>query len=289
MNISEARHYYGLKHDLENKKWIDLARKGNFRRSPELRDIPDEAFPQTVLIVPDGQRRFAEDARLSTAAGYSLGADNLVTQLKALSHPEVPTRATIAWGFSADNWGRPEEQVDGLMTLMNNKIPEIEGIVKDIGGRFIHLGRHGARADMAEKFKDYPELIRNMNCLERDTAKNPGKVIAVAVDFGGTDQDIRTHRRAYLDGWNKDTIDEAQLWRWRDGRGVVRTADLAIRTGEEVLLSKGVGMFHSSDIGWPNGKNTYWVTFEKRFPQLTLQDTARAIRAYALQEKRLGK
>lgn len=294
MNLREAVTYRNLKADLNRKGWVDLAYKVNFRGSPELRDIPDEAFPKTVLIIPDGQRRFGDDARISTPHAYKLGADNLILQLKALSSADVPIHTAIAWGFSADNWSRPPQQIDGLMTLMNNTIPEISQHLDKIGGRFVHLGRRNIREDKAELFKDYPVLIENMHDLERKTRKNKGKVIAVAIDFGGFDQDIRSHQAALDAGTMLRPEDPAEvlpenIWEWRDGGGLVHTADLGIRTGEKVLVQKGVGMFHSSDIGWPNGKGTYWVTYEKRFPQLTLQDTALAIREYALEEKRQGK
>ncbi len=295
MNIKEAWTYRNLRADLNRKKWVDLEYKLNFRNSPELRNIPDEDFPKTVLIVPDGQRRFGEDARLSTAEAYQMGADNLFLQLKALSSHDVPIQTAIAWGFSADNWDRPPRQIDGLMTLMRKTIPDIAEHLDTVGGRFIHLGRREVRPEKAALYKDYSYLLEDMHKLEEKTQKNPGKVVAVAVDFGGLDQDVRSHQDAVNTGRVLQPgqifqVTPQDVWEMRDSGGLIRTADLGIRTGEKILAGKkGVGMFHSSDIGWPNGKETLWVTYEKRFPQLTLQDTAYAIQQYAATEKRQGK
>lgn len=293
MNIKEAWNYRNLKHDLDRKPWIDLAYKIDFRNSPELRELADEAFPKSVLIVPDGQRRFGQDARLSTPTAYQMGADNLLLQLTALSQPNIPIHTAIAWGFSSDNWSRPFKEIDGLMTLMNNTVPRIAEHLEKVEGRFIHLGRRDIREDKAALYRDYPALIESMHKLEEKTKGNHGKVIAVAVDFGGFDQDTRTHQKALDTGRQlspdaEGIVTGENIWAWRDGAGIARTVDLGIRTGEKVLARKGVGTFHSSDIGWPNGKNTQWISFEKRFPQLTLQDTAQAIAEYAHLRKLQG-
>lgn len=293
MNTREALAYRSLKHDLDNKKWIDLKYKLGFRNSPELKKIPDELFPTSVLIVPDGQRRFGQDARLSNSTAYQMGADNLLLQLTTLANDDIPIQTAVAWGFSADNWARPSKDIDGLMTLMNSTIPKIETHLDKIDGRFVHLGRKKIRQDKAALYKDYPRLIESMCNLEEKTKHNHGKIIAVAVDFGGFDQDIRTHQEAMNAGTilrPNDTVCVApeDVWNWRDSSGLVRTVGLAIRTGEQITAGHKIGTFHSSDIGWLNGKSTQWVTFEKRFPQLTLQDTARAIQVYATARKMQG-
>lgn len=293
MNLKEAHSYNLLKRDLDKKRWIDLAYKVNFRNSPELKSLSDEEFPKSVLIIPDGQRRFAQDARIETSTAYQMGTDNLLLQLKVLSHKDIPTQTAIAWGFSTDNWLRPPKEIDGLMTLMNKTIPKIEEHLDLIGGRFIHLGRKKIRENMALVYKDYPKLIENMHALEEKTKENPGKVIGIAVDFGGFDQDMRTHEDALNTGKifplnKKITLSPDEIWKWRDSGGLIRTVDLAIRAGEQITMGKGIGAFHSSDIGWLNGKNTQWITYEKRFPQVTLQDTAQAISAYAKARKMHG-
>lgn len=293
MHAKEAWNYRRLKQDLDNKKWVDLAYKINFRNSPELRNLADTEFPRSVLIIPDGQRRFAHDARIENPTAYQMGADNLLLQLTTLSQADIPTQTAIAWGFSTDNWLRPPKEIDGLMTLMNSSIPEIEKHLDLTGGRFIHLGRKQIRANMASVYKDYPKLIENMHALENKTSKNPGKVIALAVDFGGFDQDLRTHEEALNTGTifrphTKVHVSPEDIWSWRDSAGLIRTVDLAIRTGEQIAAGKGIGTFHSSDTGWLNGKNTQWVNYEKRFPQLTLKDTAQAILTYANARKMHG-
>lgn len=293
MNFREIYSYNLLKRDLDKKKWIDLAYKINFRHSPELRNLKDEEFPTSVLIIPDGQRRFGNDAKIETSRAYQMGADNLLLHLKTLSNMDIPTQTAIAWGFSTDNWSRPPKEIDGLMTLMNNAIPKIEEHLDLTEGRFIHLGRRQIRKNMATIYKDYPKLIENMHALEKKTYNNSGKVIALAVDFGGLDQDKRTHEDALNTGtiFKPDTkvhLSPEDIWRWRDSAGLIRTVDLAIRTGEQITVGKGIGTFHSSDIGWLNGKNTQWVTYEKRFPQLTLRDTAQAIITYANARKKHG-
>lgn len=296
MNPKEMAMRQAVERELEKKGKLDAKYAKDFRHCPELRDIADNDFPNTVFVVPDRNRTHANNVGISVDEAYQVAADNLVMQLDALNTTSI--QAAIAWGFSVGNWQRPHDQVEGLMHLMNKTVNKLRPKILERNGRFIHLGRKEVRGDKAEEFPEYPELLANMKALEEETRLNRGKIVAAAIDFNGRDQDIRSHQKAVEYGTQMGrllqpgehiVLGEDQLWCFRDGFGALHSADLGIRTGEKAHLKKGVGMFHTSDAGWPGLGETYWVTFEKPFPLLSLKDTATAIRAYAIEEKKQGK
>src|SRR5262249_11810173 len=105
-----------------------------------------------------------------------------------------------------------------------------------------------------------------------------GQIIALAIDFGGEDQEIRLLESAKKIK-KEENITSELVWKIRDGKGVIRSADLLIRTsGEE----------RTSDIGWLNGAQTELVFIKKLYPDVTTWDIAQAILNYSKRERRFG-
>lgn len=286
---------------LEAKKQLDTEYAKDFRNCPELKDLEDSDFPEEVELTPDGQRRFGKKRGYTLKESYSIGADNLFTLTEAAC--DLPIKRVIDWAFSADNWNREEDQINDLMDLMMEKSEDLRKIVLKKNGKLVLIGRREIREDKAELFKSYPLFHQFLLDLEKETESNTGKMIGVAFDFSGQDQDMRSHDKAHEEGFNqrydgdillnpgervKVTTNE-QVWSYRDGEGRLKATNLGIRTGENLTLINGQLIAHTSDVGWINGKHTCWAFSEKEFPLYGLQDFAISIQQYALSEKREGK
>ena len=77
---------------------------------------PDVQAPQHLVIIPDGNRRWAEGNGVSKAQGHRKGAEvveNIVWQCR-----DWGVRILTLWGFSTENWERPSDEVRYLMDLM---------------------------------------------------------------------------------------------------------------------------------------------------------------------------
>lgn len=227
-------------------------------KCPELRGIPADKYPKTVAIIPDGNRRFASFKHMSILEGHELGANKVIDLVDAFS--TLPIDTLIIWGFSTDNWNRNPDEITNIMAIMKNAAERVLPDLMDKNGRLIHLGRT----------TEIPtDLLATLMDAEQKTAKNIGQKVVLAIDFGGTDQVGRMINKARE---NPDATPESL----RDGHGLIKPADLLIRTGEY-----NTGLFHTSDIGWINGKPTLIQPFTKSFPELTRQDVARAIWRFA--------
>lgn len=245
-----------------------------FKRFPQLAIIPPERFPKHVFIIPDGNRRFAKAKGKNAIQGHQQGLENTLTIFRDLR--ELPAIEFVTlWAFSDNNWSRPEEEVDGLMSLLTGGIQmHIEELDKH-NVRLIHLGR---------KDRIPPFLQDALADAEERTHANTGQVLSLGIDFGGQDQDLREKQRLARDikyGLiTSDTFDRAYLDALRDGDGVVPPADLLIRTSGETRLS---------DPGWLVGANTELHFTNKLFPQTTTEDIIDAITEFSQRDRRMGK
>lgn len=235
---------------------------------PIFTTIPSEKFPKHIFIIPDGNGRWAKAQGKFVTAGHKKGFDAAYEILRML-HEIEEVRVVTIWGFSADNWKRSEKEVGGLMLLFERVIKKT---LKDLfrnNGRFIHLGR---------KDRIPKRLLTIIDNAEKQTKENTGQIVCLAIDFGGEDQEIRLLRQARtLD--QKMEITNDMLWQLRDSAGVVRSADLLIRTSGEKRLS---------DVGWINGPQTELYFLEKYFPDVTPSDIVEAIVDFSQRERRLG-
>lgn len=294
--VRHARNRLIRDRDRVNKEY-----KVDFRHCPELKDIKDHEFPEVLEITPDAQRRYGRKMGISNEEAYQHGTDNLLTVVDAAT--DLPIKTLIAWAFSADNWQRPDEEVDGLLKLMLKNFPKLRDKIMEKDGVFSLIGRREIRQDKAAQFEAYVPFHQALLSLERETAENNGKNVAIAFDFSGEDQEMRELDRAHELGFQQRVSEGVvlspgertkietpeQVSELRDTGGKIASAHLGIRTGENVTAENGMILAHISDVGWINGTPTFWALSEKYFPLFTLKDMAVGIRKYVVIEKRGGK
>jgi undecaprenyl diphosphate synthase len=242
--------------------------KSTYKEFPELLTISKDKFPKHILIIPDGNRRWAKQKNHHSIQGHQKGAEKIIEIVKALQDLK-DIRIITLWGFSADNWKRNKDEIIGIFNLINNQILSMLPELKKRNSRFIHLGR----IDRIPIF-----LLKTIQTAEQQTENNSEQTVCLAIDFGGEDQEIRILEKAR--SINKITkITKEMLWNLRDGHGIVPSADLLIRTSGEQ---------RTSDIGWLNGAPTELYFINKFLPDVTIQDIVQAVITYSKRDRRLG-
>lgn len=235
---------------------------------PLLSKIPAEKFPSHIFIIPDGNGRWAKQHGKFVTVGHKKGFEAAYAILQMLSGIEAVKVVTI-WGFSADNWKRNEKEVAGLMLLFERVIKKTLKDLLKKHGRFVHIGR---------KDRIPGRLLRIIEEAEEQTANNDGQIVCLAIDFGGEDQEARLLEQAQARDSKREVTTDT-LWELRDGHGLVKSADLLIRTSGEKRLS---------DVGWINGAQTELYFLEKYFPDVTPSDIVDALIDFSQRERRLG-
>src|SRR4051812_25071455 len=74
------------------------------------------ALPQHVAVIMDGNGRWAKRRGLARLLGHREGYRTLRAVL--LNASELGLKYLTVYAFSAENWRRPEDEVQGLMKLI---------------------------------------------------------------------------------------------------------------------------------------------------------------------------
>lgn len=232
----------------------------------KLKEIPIESFPKHVLIIPDGDGRWARRFNKFPTFGHKKGY--LVLQKVIRKLQDLPINTLTVWGFSADNWKRSKEETAGLMQILENGIKEAlpELIEKNV--RFVHVGRR----DRIPK-----SLKKTIENTEEKTKNNGPKIFCAAIDFSGQDQEIRMIEKVLKLPKNTE-VDIDLIKNLRDGGNLITPADLIIRASGEQ---------RTSDLGWLS-QNSEFYSIKKFLPETTSNDFVLALLDYTKRERRFG-
>jgi undecaprenyl diphosphate synthase len=130
--------------------------------------------PRYVAIITDGNGRWAQQRGLPTLEGHRAGADVVKARLRDAA--ELGIEELTVFSFSTENWSRPRDEVNGLMTMFGQRIASETPELKEEGVRMRFLGRReGVDAG----------LVEQMDWAEAETAANERIVLYVAFNYGG--------------------------------------------------------------------------------------------------------
>ncbi|MFM8003933.1 MAG: polyprenyl diphosphate synthase, partial [Dolichospermum sp.] len=78
-------------------------------------DLKQELLPRHVAVIMDGNGRWAKRQGLPRIVGHKAGVNALKDLLRCCKDWGI--KALTAYAFSTENWKRPQEEVEFLMTL----------------------------------------------------------------------------------------------------------------------------------------------------------------------------
>ena len=226
-----------------------------------------DPVPGHVAIIMDGNGRWAERQGLPRKAGHQRGVGNIRRVVELLAQRGV--RVVTLYAFSTENWRRPTDEVDSLMTILADQIaPQTQELHK-AGVKLVHLG------DMSPLDPALQESIRNAQAM---TSQNVGVRVNVAFNYGGRDEILQAVRRMLADGVDPGSVDESLFSRYLYTEGCP-DPDLIIRTGGEQRLS--------NFLIWQAAYSEYYHT-PVLWPDLDADELDRALSAYGQRQRRFG-
>ena len=145
----------------------------NFFRSLRAQDQLIEK-PQHIAIIMDGNGRWAKKRLMPRISGHRRGLESVKTVITQCQKLNIPFLTLFA--FSTENWLRPTQEVDFLMSLFQDSIKkESSSLIKN-NIRFKLIGDR----------KPFPKkLIDKIKDLENLTEKNTGLTLSIAINYGG--------------------------------------------------------------------------------------------------------
>lgn len=231
----------------------------------EKREVAAPGVPRHIAIILDGNGRWAKKRGLPRTAGHTAGAESF--RRAALYCRSLGVEYLTAYAFSTENWKRPEDEVAGIMRLLEKYLIEvIEGMEKEN----IRLCFFGDLTPLAPKLRDMCALA-----AER-TAGHDGGQVNICLNYGGRDEIVRAAKRWALDGCPELDEDVFSGYLWSAG---VPDPDLLIRPGGETRISNfllwqlAYAEMYFSDVLWPD--------FDER-------EIDRAIESFRCRDRRYG-
>lgn len=237
----------------------------------KLKSFPKETkLPDHIVIIPDGNRRWARARGLSPMEGHAEGLKTMIKTLKAAREWGIHT-ATV-WGLSTENWReRPEREVNFLMKIISKTVDQyIDEAVRD-GVRIVHLGRK----DRLPK-----SLLSKIAKAEEKTKLNTKYVLNIGLDYGGQDEIIRAIQKVIADGITPDDITVDLMDKYMDTHDQPYPyPDMIIRTGGEQRTS-GILLWQS------HYAETYWEN--DHFPDFAPDKLYEAVLDFSRRRRRFG-
>ena len=178
-----------------------------------------------VAIIMDGNGRWARLRGLPRSAGHVQGAKTVRRIVEASARAGIGTLTLYA--FSSDNWGRPGQEVDSLLRLLQCYL----------AGETRRCVRNGVRINVIGRRDRLPSsLVRSIEHSEELTAHCLRMQLRIAVDYSSKHSILEAARRASCNQLSAQGFQDllAQVDHSVAESGPV---DLLIRTGGEQRLS----------------------------------------------------
>jgi len=232
-----------------------------------LSNLPADKIPLHVAIIMDGNGRWAISRGLPRLAGHRAGTENLRRIIRA--SVEFGVKYLTIYAFSTENWGRPPEEVHGLMRILEDVIDKELGELNKEGVQLRHIGRL-ERLD--------PKIQAKVLKAIGLTKDNDRLVLNVAFNYGGRDEIVNAIQHMIEDAVPADEVNDELVSRYMYTAGVP-DPDLIIRTSGELRVS--------NFLIWQAAYSEWYIT-PTYWPDFNREEYHRALQAFAQRYRRYG-
>jgi undecaprenyl diphosphate synthase len=183
---------------------------------------------------------------------------------------EFGVRTLTIYAFSTENWGRPPDEVRGLMNILEDVIDRELRELHANGVQLRHIGRlEGLAPALQEKVRQAIELTR----------ENTRLVLNIAWNYGGRDEIVNAIRRMLAEGVDPDEVDEERVHRY------LYTAD----SPDPDLIIRTSGELRSSNFLIWQGAYAEWYVTPTYWPDFGRDELLEALWEFARRERRFGR
>jgi len=229
---------------------------------------PLENIPAHVAIIMDGNGRWALKRGLPRLAGHRAGTENLRRIITA--SVEFGVKYLTIYAFSTENWGRPREEVDGLMHILEDVIDKELAELNKQGVQLRHIGRLDQLS---------PKLQEKVLAAIDQTRHNDRLVLNVAFNYGGRDEIIRAIQHIIEDHIPAGQITPELVNQYLYTAGVP-DPDMIVRTSGELRIS--------NFLIW-QGAYSEWFVTPTYWPDFSREEYYKALEAFSQRDRRYGK
>ena len=235
-------------------------------------DLDQKRLPHHVAVIMDGNGRWARKRGLPRIVGHQKGVDALKNLLRCCDDWGV--KVLTAYAFSTENWGRPLNEVEFLMTLFERVLRRELAEMMEENVKIRFLGDLTALPD---------SLQSEINHAMSETKNNQGIEFNVATNYGSRQEIIQACQAIAMavkeDKLKLNDINEEIFENHLYTHGIINP-DLLIRTSGEMRLS--------NFLLWQMAYAEIYVT-STLWPDFDRQKFHEALLDYQTRERRFGK
>jgi len=224
-------------------------------------------IPQHVVLFPDGNRRWSEQHGISIQDGYIKGKDKFNDFLRWCKNREI--NVVTVFGFSSENWRRPQDQVDFLMDVFE----------KYLGDGIDEFVREGVMVRViGQREKLSKSLLAVVDKVQKATKNNKKLYLNLAVSYGGKWDIINAVKKIIEEKIPAENINEETFENYLSTAGQP-APDLIIRAGKEIRLS--------NFILWQAAYAELYFS-DKLWPDFQEEDLDKALNEFDKRQRRFG-
>lgn len=224
--------------------------------------------PRHVAFIMDGNGRWAAKRGLPRLAGHKAGTENLRRVIRACAEFHIDYMTIYA--FSTENWGRPKEEVDGLLHILEDVIDRELDELHQEGVQLRHIGHLDALPNfLREKVLHAIDLTRSNNRL----------VLSLAFNYGGRDEIVSALKEIIEQGISSEELTQDVVSQHLFTAGIP-DPDLIVRTSGEMRLS--------NFLIW-QGAYAEWYVTSTFWPDFGREELYQALVDYSRRDRRYGK
>jgi len=235
-------------------------------KSSTLEELPS-IIPTPVAIIMDGNGRWAQKRGLPRLAGHRAGTENLREIIKACV--EFGVKYLTIYAFSTENWGRPADEVDGLMHILEDVIDQELEELHQQGVQLVHIGQlERLDPSLRDKVKKSIDLTKHNHRL----------TVCIAWNYGGRDEIVCAIKRIIEDGLKPEEICDDVVSHYLFTTGIP-DPDLIIRTSGEMRIS--------NFLIWQSAYSEWFVT-PILWPDFNRDEFRKALIDFGQRDRRYG-
>ena len=229
-------------------------------------------LPRHIAVIMDGNGRWAK----KKGAMRIFGHRNAVQAVRDVTEGcgEIGIKYLTLYAFSTENWGRPKEEVEGLMELLVNTLKQE---IKTLMENQVKLITIGDTSNLPE------DCQKNLEWAVATTKNNSGLTLILALSYSGRWEITRAMKaiveKVKSGELNDSDINEETISQHLQTAGVP-DPELLIRTSGEMRVS--------NFLLWQIAYSEIYIT-PTLWPDFRKEHLYEAIWSYQQRERRFGK
>jgi undecaprenyl diphosphate synthase len=245
-------------------------RKLSSRAEELLKKINADNIPEHIAIIMDGNGRWAKKRRLRRIFGHKEGTKAVRESVRTAVRLNNRLKYLTLYAFSIENWKRPQEEIQALMSLLEDWLDrELEEMLEE-----------NIRLEVIGRIKDLPQSTRDaLQYTMEETSDCNGLILTLALSYGGRQEIVDAINEViYSSNGNVEEITIEDLHKHLYTSSIP-DPDLLIRTSGEMRVS--------NFLLWQIAYSEIYIC-DTLWPDFSDVDLLEAVIEYQSRERRFG-